>query len=125
MCSPCIELDRECLLDTVEELGTPNLKATLSYCPNSASHFNIKIHLIHRKYNLNIPTGSPCHMFYCRTTNYNVESSTVKPVSRDTLLRGHPVIRGNVLIKSPHVKEHTMKGHLSCGDTCLEYCGAP
>ena len=31
--------------DTVEELRTPNLKATLSYCPNSASHSEIYMYL--------------------------------------------------------------------------------
>ena len=40
--------------------------------------------------------------------------------SRDTPMRGHPVIRGHFLAAMsylPHVKETVMKRHLSCRDT--------
>ena len=45
---------------------------------------------------------------------------TVKLSSRDTPMRGQPVIRGHFLRMVsylPHVKEPVTKGHLSCRDT--------
>ena len=53
---------------------------------------------------------------------------TVKPVFKDTVMRGHLVIRGHFLKMMSylhHVKEPVRKGHLSCRDTFSQIYRCP